>query len=534
MSNFKVNYGKTEAIGIEVKLEELEQIKTNFDFRWTDSHINYLGTKITGCLNRLFELNYVPLARRTKTDLDKWDKGTFTWFGRTNILKMNVLPKMLYIIQALPIKIPQSYLKELRSRFLKFMWAGKPARISRTILSLPKGKGGIGFPDLIKYQEAAHLAKVVDWCGQKEKPWIKMEQATVEVPLEGLAWTPDREITSEVKKHPTIGATIRIIKKIFVKTKLSEDPSPLAPILGTNAFRMGLTDPKFKALQQRGIYRVMHFSKDNRLMTRGEMEREGMQELDFLRLMQLDAFLRTKIGVYNIIRNPSKFEQTCLEGKSIRHSLSHFYVMLTNLDTPQEFKFIQEWERDLKLTFTQEQKDKILRFTHKASVASKYEEGSYKILTRWYRTPAVLHRIYPETSEVCWRCLEAEGTLVHIWWECRKIQEFWQMTLKTIEKITGFNLADKPSAVLLLDIPMTMEKYQNSLLRHLIIAARACIPVLWKQEIPPSRAQWLAKVAEIQQMESLTMTLKDQDERYQSIWAPYERYREGMARGSGE
>ena len=101
------------------------------------------------------------------------------------------------------------------------------------------------------------------------------------------------------------------------------------------------------------------------------------------------------------------------------------------------------------------------------------------------------------------------------------------MVTETINTITGTNLVDRPSVVLLLDIPPTMEKYQNSLIRHLIIAARACIPAMWKQEIPPSRAQWLAKVAEIQQMENLTMALKDQDKRYRSTWASYVRYREG-------
>ena len=243
-------------------------------------------------------------------------------------------------------------------------------------------------------------------------------------------------------------------------------------------------------------------------MTRREIERECMPELDFLRQLQLEAFLRTKADIYPVVRSPSRFEQICLDGNSIRHSLSYFYAMLTKLDRPQEFTFIQAWEKDLGLIFTQEQKDRILRFTHKASIASKYEEGGYKILTRWYRTPTVLHRIYPEISDICWRCLEAEGTLVHIWWECRKIQEFWKMVTETINTITGTNLIDRPAAVLLLDIPLSSEKYKNSLIRHLVVAARACIPAMWKQETPPSRAQWLAKIAEIQQMENLTMALK--------------------------
>lgn len=43
-----------------------------------------------------------------------------------------------------------------------------------------------------------------------------MEQASKDIPLEGLVWIPEAEVPAEVRKHP-IGATLRTIKKIFKK-----------------------------------------------------------------------------------------------------------------------------------------------------------------------------------------------------------------------------------------------------------------------------------------------------------------------------
>lgn len=168
ISNFKVNYGKSKAMGIEIKEPLLQLVTTQFEFRWTNSYISYLGMKISKNLKELFEPNYIPMAKQIKLDLSRWDKEIFTWFGRTNIIKMNVMPRLLYLIQTLPIKIPPSFLRDLRSRFLKCIWVGKPARVHRTILSLPKGKGGIGLPDPIRYQEASHLTRVMEWCGLQQ------------------------------------------------------------------------------------------------------------------------------------------------------------------------------------------------------------------------------------------------------------------------------------------------------------------------------------------------------------------------------
>ena len=124
LSNFRVNYNKSEAMGVEISIIQQQQLTNFFPFRWTNSHIGYLGTNIPKKLSRIHELNLAPLVRQLKKDLQKWDKEVFTWFGRINIIKMNAMPRVLYLLQTLPTKISQGVLKEIRGKFVGFIWAG--------------------------------------------------------------------------------------------------------------------------------------------------------------------------------------------------------------------------------------------------------------------------------------------------------------------------------------------------------------------------------------------------------------------------
>lgn len=91
--------------------------------------------------------------------------------------------------------------------------------------------------------------------------------------------------------------------------------------------------------------------------------------------MQLESFIRSKLNTYAEVRALTAFEETCLKGESMKHSLSYFYTTLTGLETAQELTFLQAWERDLEMSFSHAQKGRILLFNQKASVASRCQEG---------------------------------------------------------------------------------------------------------------------------------------------------------------
>lgn len=66
----------------------------------------YLGVFVDSNLKNLYKLNLLSLLQKVGGDLKKWMDLPLTLLGRINVIKMNILPKFLYMFQSLPIHVP--------------------------------------------------------------------------------------------------------------------------------------------------------------------------------------------------------------------------------------------------------------------------------------------------------------------------------------------------------------------------------------------------------------------------------------------
>lgn len=101
ISGYKVNLQKSELMPIN-RISHTA-LSNSFPFKLSTEKFKYLGIWITYNYHKLYKANFCPLINNLKEDLNRWNLLLLSLGGRINMVKMNVLPRFLFLFQSLPI-----------------------------------------------------------------------------------------------------------------------------------------------------------------------------------------------------------------------------------------------------------------------------------------------------------------------------------------------------------------------------------------------------------------------------------------------
>lgn len=111
LSGYKLNLNKSELMPLNVAAKKSPL--HNLPFRIAHDGFIHLGVHVTDKFDKLFQANFAPLLARTKEDFERWSLLHLSLAARTNSIKMNTLPKFLYLFQCLPIFLPNAFFEKI-------------------------------------------------------------------------------------------------------------------------------------------------------------------------------------------------------------------------------------------------------------------------------------------------------------------------------------------------------------------------------------------------------------------------------------
>lgn len=522
-SGYRVNWSKSEALPLTSYCPR--SLFQAGSFQWPKKGIRYLGILFPRQINDIVRLNFDPLLEKISADVERWAPLFLSLWGKVNVLKMNCIPKVNYLLQSLPIAIPSKYFKQFDKICNTFLWNGKRPRLRLGKLQQPVDKGGLGLPRLLFYHYAYNFRQLVQWALPPERapPWYVLEQSVY--PLIPPLLYISAKLPAAERSHPIISHLQGVWKKVSRIFQINPYLGLSAGIWANPKLCIGRSPFVWKEWIDKGILTLGDLYEDGALKSfEGLVQQYNLANNQFWRYLQLRHLLIGTFGSPQTLPQGTDLVKKLVSILGLGHEASSYYSMFVSKvgnRITSALKVI--WERDLGVAFEEEEWDIISGISKQVSRDIRTRLIQFKIFHRVYWTPSRLFRLGLKENPDCWKCHVGEGNLVHALWSCPKILDFWSNVHDYIIEITGTEYEFCPG-LYVLGNPSRLSHIASPLADWIqtgIMIGRQIIMRGWKAPTGPTLQEWLIELGRVAAYEKVSFNLLEKGGKYISKWGKY-------------
>uniref|UniRef100_A0A8D0HEW5 U-box domain-containing protein n=1 Tax=Sphenodon punctatus TaxID=8508 RepID=A0A8D0HEW5_SPHPU len=319
--------------------------------------------------------------------------------------------------------------------------------------------------------------------------------------------------------HPFANTAIQNWHKTQKNLKISLEESPYTPITTQTLDKDNVAKELRKLLNKHDIHRAEQLFKNEQFITIQELQQLTKKKIDTLQYLQIKNIFTDRNKIQQYSRRPTQIEKTLLNHSTNKGLIAKIYRALIEADSNNPNSYIKKWEQELGKTFDDKQIETIVKQMHNCASSLEIKETQIKVILRYYLTPIQFKKIDGTGLDRCWRDCGEQGTYLHCWWYCPKVQHLWNRIWLKMKKATGLIIPFRPEIALLglyPDIPLMNHHRETCTL--MTLAGLNIIARNWKTAKNLTENEWTKRLWYMYTMEKITSTQEKKTKNHTTRW----------------